>query len=398
MTKTKWITTFPGSITYRYEAEGIVNTTQGWILRRAEILYPSEGTQPGEWAFWEFIWRGHTYCVAKNGWPIYTELGMRQIQGHQAKVIAQAFQTALQLRDIPEALIQALPEAYANLDTSYPQVWHRLSVSGGNIVYLTCGERENPPVLCVHGWLGSKMDWRLLAPALCEHHYCGLIDLLGHGSSDKPRDADYSVDAQAQRVLAIADALELNRFVLCGHSMGAMIALYTAAALAPERVTGVINIAGVIKYQSLWLKALVKLAARAEFLVNWGFGTSRRIAQTPIGQRVLTSRLFYGKTRPEKFYEANLQYAIQAGMEVPFYRDLEAVLSMDIVSLLGQISCPVLNIFGQRDKIVPLQQGQLAAKHIQDQRLEVIPACGHYLILERPQQCLKALRNFEPLY
>ncbi len=67
-----------------------------------------------------------------------------------------------------------------------------------------------------------------------------LLDLLGHGRSDKPQRAtDYRMDAYADQVVALLDALGEESAVLGGMSLGANVSLITAAE-HPERVSGLV--------------------------------------------------------------------------------------------------------------------------------------------------------------
>src|SRR5688572_33414155 len=104
------------------------------------------------------------------------------------------------------------------------------------LMYTTVGHPAAPPLLLVHGWLSYRGVWRQTMEAFKDSHYCVAIDLLGFGNSDKPAGGDYSIAAQGQRVLQLANALGLDRFALMGHSMGGQIALCVASMLAPARV------------------------------------------------------------------------------------------------------------------------------------------------------------------
>ncbi|MBN2006636.1 MAG: alpha/beta hydrolase [Anaerolineae bacterium] len=267
------------------------------------------------------------------------------------------------------------------------------TLNGDILTYETYGDSAAPPLVLIHGWMGSKHDWRKVLPVLSRTHWCVAVDLLGHGESDKPADGDYSIPAQGRRVLAVADALNLADFTVCGHSMGGMIALTLGALLAPERITRMVNLAGIVDQKSPFLDGALALAERAEFLVDFGFDVARRLALFEWGQRLLGSGIFY-KQPPFDFASVDLPCVLQPGMEVPFYRALEAIMAMDLLPRLSDIACPVLTVFGRQDRLVPALQGQIAARHIPDHRLEFIEACGHYLMLEKPVDCLALMCDF----
>jgi pimeloyl-ACP methyl ester carboxylesterase len=91
---------------------------------------------------------------------------------------------------------------------------------------------DDPPLLWIHGWQCSSTGELLPAavqPALRGRRSL-LIDLLGHGYSDKPADFPYILEAHARTVVALIDALAIPECGLVGHSMGGGIAVHVAAA------------------------------------------------------------------------------------------------------------------------------------------------------------------------
>lgn len=271
---------------------------------------------------------------------------------------------------------------------------HTLALGAERLAYVAAGDPAAPPLLLVHGWMGSRADWRLLLPALAETHFCVAPDLLGHGDSARPAEGDYSIPAQARRVLAVADAAGLTQFALCGHSMGSMIALTLAAKQAPARVTRVVNLAGVVQSRALLLRALVWLAPRARFLLTGGFNVARWLARWRWGAWLLTTGLFHNRARPAGYIESNLRYALQPGMETAFWRGVAAVQTMALLPHLADIRCPVLTVFGRQDRLVSPHNGRQVAARVKSHQLQWIERCGHYLMLENPQECLAAMQPF----
>ncbi|HTT53413.1 MAG TPA: alpha/beta hydrolase [Streptosporangiaceae bacterium] len=103
-------------------------------------------------------------------------------------------------------------------------------VSGVRLAYDVGGAGE-PPIIFVHGW---SCDRSYLAPQVAHfarRHTVLATDLPGHGGSDQPDPGNgrYDVDVLAGDVLAVAAAAGLDRPVLVGHSLGALIGLSCAA-------------------------------------------------------------------------------------------------------------------------------------------------------------------------
>jgi pimeloyl-ACP methyl ester carboxylesterase len=106
-------------------------------------------------------------------------------------------------------------------------------------LYVDDGGHAGLPVLLVHSYAGSTAHWKSQLSHLRQRRRAIAMDLRGHGRSDQPHDGDFSVPALGRDIAAVADALELRRFVLVGHSLGGA----AAAAYAgehPERLRGLV--------------------------------------------------------------------------------------------------------------------------------------------------------------
>jgi pimeloyl-ACP methyl ester carboxylesterase len=112
--------------------------------------------------------------------------------------------------------------------------------SGRHLAYETYGEGDRLLVL-LHGLLMDARLNRGVARALAARgNRVVLLDLLGHGNSDKPQHAaEYRMDVYAEQVMALLDHLGAERAVVGGMSLGANVSLHLAAH-HPERVQGLV--------------------------------------------------------------------------------------------------------------------------------------------------------------
>jgi pimeloyl-ACP methyl ester carboxylesterase len=93
------------------------------------------------------------------------------------------------------------------------------------------GEPDAPSLLTLHGWLDNAGSYAFLAPLLSERWRVIALELPGHGhSSHLPASINYHYVDYVSAVIAAADALQLERYSLLGHSLGAGIASLVAAA------------------------------------------------------------------------------------------------------------------------------------------------------------------------
>ena len=96
------------------------------------------------------------------------------------------------------------------------------------------------PFLLVHGFTGSRDDFREMLPRLATRGRTLAVDLRGHGGSTNTGDpAGYDLETLRDDVLALLDTLGIERYDLLGHSMGGMVALRLTLA-APERVASLV--------------------------------------------------------------------------------------------------------------------------------------------------------------
>jgi pimeloyl-ACP methyl ester carboxylesterase len=106
------------------------------------------------------------------------------------------------------------------------------------------GDATLPPLVALHGWLDNAGSFARLAPRLAARYRVIALDLPGHGHSGHlAAGASYHYVDYVQAVLAAADALQLDRYSLLGHSLGAGIAALVAAA-SPERIERLLLIEG----------------------------------------------------------------------------------------------------------------------------------------------------------
>jgi pimeloyl-ACP methyl ester carboxylesterase len=109
---------------------------------------------------------------------------------------------------------------------------HRVHVRGIGIHVVEAG--EGPPLVLQHGFPQDWRSWQAVIPILAEHFRVICPDMRGFGESEAPA-WGYDKEGLAQDLLAVCDALEVERFALAGHDWGGVVS-FIAAVRAPERV------------------------------------------------------------------------------------------------------------------------------------------------------------------
>jgi pimeloyl-ACP methyl ester carboxylesterase len=253
-----------------------------------------------------------------------------------------------------------------------------------------------PPLVLVHGWPQHWWAWRRVLPELAASRRVLCPDLRGLGWSDAPPGA-YAKEDWATDVLALLDALGLERVDLVGHDWGGLVALLVALR-APERVRTVTA----LSIFHPWTRAgpsprtLVPLAYQPP-LATPVVG-ERLLRHAPQVVRELIRR---GSHRSARWtgdeldeYARVLQHPARARASSAMYRTflLREAAGFATGRYAGRrLRVPALLLTGASDAVVgpPVLAGFEA--HADRGRTAVVERCGHFLPEERPDEVLAAL-------
>ena len=161
------------------------------------------------------------------------------------------------------------------------------------------------PLLCVHGIPGSHRDFRYLAPLLAGRLRVLRVEMPGFGGS--PADGRGTLDSWADVLLAVADALGLERFALLSHSFGGGAVIH-AAARAGERLAGAVLLASIGPRRH-----------RAFAMPARCFGALARLLELPLTRPPVAAgaRWFYRRIRltpPDDWRELRLHTGLLASV------------------------------------------------------------------------------------
>lgn len=115
--------------------------------------------------------------------------------------------------------------------------WSHASAAVNGVDMHHVREGGGTPLILLHGWPEFWWGWHRNIPALARHFDVIAPDLRGFGATARAGSEEFGPDDHARDILALADALGLDRFGLVSHDVGAYVAQSVARA-APERITG----------------------------------------------------------------------------------------------------------------------------------------------------------------
>jgi pimeloyl-ACP methyl ester carboxylesterase len=239
---------------------------------------------------------------------------------------------------------------------------------------------QGETVLIVPG-LGTSIDfWQLNLPALAVENHVVAVDFPGFGKSDKP-DVDYTLSWIADEIVAFMDAKQIKRTAVIGGSMGGHLALILALK-HPDRVSKLVLMGSVGDWEppgflldaalkSLWQDRLVTTYIRE----NWPELFSKMIKKrTP-----MTEGIF----RYQMALRANGARYRSEGTAAA--RALKSIFYSTCRDRLGEITCPVLLIWGGDDHIHPTDGGIYMREHLPDSRLVVVPDSAHEVMIDQSE-------------
>jgi 3-oxoadipate enol-lactonase len=248
---------------------------------------------------------------------------------------------------------------------------------------------EGPPLLLVHGFGGAAWNFSELAPLLPGRRLV-IPDLPGHAGST-PLPAAPTLSGYADALAALCAAEEIAGADVFGHSLGGVVALRLAER-HPQLVKRLILAAAAgISSSTRLAEVTITLAG----IVQPGRIAGRRVDR--IARSPPLRRLVFGWSEVSNA-ESLTERAVHGFLRGPtMHTDAfgagRALVRDDPRKDLDRVTCPVLVLWGARDRQVPLEDGYEYARRLRAP-IRVIADCGHLLIGERPDVCARAVSDF----
>jgi pimeloyl-ACP methyl ester carboxylesterase len=249
------------------------------------------------------------------------------------------------------------------------------------------------PVVLVHGWPQHWWMWRHVVPLLAPHARLVMIDLRGFGWTDAPP-GDYDKQTLADDLLAVLDALDLERVCLMGHDWGAWSG-FLACLAEPERFAA---------FLALGSPRPGGRPSARQLLEVWRFGYQVAIASPVLGRRLVADRrvvervIVGGAVQRQAWtpddlraFSAVLAEPARARASVGLYRTF---LAREVARTPhGRLRVPTRIMLGARDPAIPVVLLDGADDDADDVRVEIVPDCGHFVPEEHPALVARRARE-----
>jgi pimeloyl-ACP methyl ester carboxylesterase len=258
---------------------------------------------------------------------------------------------------------------------------------GSKMWYIEKG--KGMPIVFIHSWMGSSQLLEKQVDYLGQRYHAMAFDYLGHGKSDKPDNASYTLQRLAANLdYAVGKLIGDERFVLVGHSMGGMIAqIYAVTPKFSKRLKGLVLMSTAPKLKNPVLDEYVKNLKSGKL----------RLSDRSLIEIVFVSLCFQDKFAKEhkdfikEFVDLTMLNKEQVGLATMS----SIVDDYNVENKLGTISVPTLILAGDKDIFIPPENSKLMHEKIRNSELKVLsPNIGHMVQFEATEQCHKALLDF----
>jgi pimeloyl-ACP methyl ester carboxylesterase len=258
----------------------------------------------------------------------------------------------------------------------------KLTVNGRAVFATTGGtdfDAAKPAVVFLHGAGFDRTAWRLQTRWFAHHGRSVLaIDFPAHGRSEGP--GLDSIAAMADWTAALLDATGLKSAALVGHSMGGLVALETAARF-PDKVRA-LGLCGVAAEMPVHPEMLESAKANTlkvqELMTFWGMGNALHKG---------------GMVSPGLWLRRESLAVLSGNKPGVIHADLLACNAYkDALARAAHVTCPTVLVLGDGDLMTPAAKAKPLAAAIAGSRTVVIADSGHFMIVERPDETLEALK------
>jgi pimeloyl-ACP methyl ester carboxylesterase len=245
------------------------------------------------------------------------------------------------------------------------------------------------PLVLISGLGYSLWQWHRMVPLLAEHFQVVKFDNRGVGQSDKPA-GPYTAQMLAADTVGLLDALNIEKAVILGHSMGGFIAQSMALDF-PQRVEKLIlcstNFGGPhhvpVTPEAMKVLADVTSDPLTRFKNGLSVSTAPGWAEKNPGMIEEWVKWRVANPIEPAHYQAQMAIGLSLMPEAAAFEDK-----------LPRLDVPTLILFGAHDKVVPPANADLLAQKIAGSQVVIFPDAGHFFPIEIPEAASRVITDF----
>jgi pimeloyl-ACP methyl ester carboxylesterase len=269
---------------------------------------------------------------------------------------------------------------WLDIDWREHQKW--VQVAGAPVNVIDLGEGD--PMVFIHGLAGAWVNWLENLPHFARNHRVIAMDLPGFGHSPMPTEK-ISISGYGRIVDELLGTLGIQRAVVVGNSMGGFIGAEIAIRFSTrvEKLV-LVSAAGIsIEHQrnEPVLRVLELLDDVLILGTGWMATRSAGLAGRPRARRQIMRLVAH---RADDLPAPLIAEQVMGSGKPGFVPALDALTDYPIRDRLREIECPVLVVWGEKDRLVPVRDAYVFGELIPNARVVVWPETGHVAMLERP--------------
>ena len=266
-------------------------------------------------------------------------------------------------------------------EIDWPAHLNQVEIDGAKVNYVDIGAGDGTPVVLVHGLGGQWQNWLENIPRLAQGRRVIAPDLHGHWLSGMPRER-ITIPGYGRCVEALCEHLGLERIALVGNSMGGFVSSEVAIQF-PERVERLtlVSPAG-ISNANLFQAPILTLGRIGAAVTAYTASRHKAMSRRPWTRHLALSLVVRhpSKLRGDFVWEAFMKGTGKKG----FDDALRACLEYDFRDRLGEIRCPTLVVWGEKDTILPVKDAHEYERLVPKCRKVIMEDTGHVSMAERP--------------
>jgi len=245
------------------------------------------------------------------------------------------------------------------------------------------------PLVLISGLGYSLWQWHRMVPLLAEHFQVVTFDNRGVGQSDKPA-GPYTAGMLAADTVGLLDALNIEKAVILGHSMGGFIAQSMALDF-PQRFEKLIlcstNFGGPhhVPVTPEAMKVLADVTSDPLTRFKNGLSVSTAPGWAEKNPQMIEEWIRWRVANPieSAHYQAQMAIGLSLMPEAAAFEDK-----------LPRLNVPTLILFGAHDKVVPPANADLLAQKIAGSQVVIFPDAGHFFPMEIPEAASRVITDF----
>jgi pimeloyl-ACP methyl ester carboxylesterase len=265
-----------------------------------------------------------------------------------------------------------------------------MELDGMQVHLRDTGPVDDPtPIVMLHGMSSSLHSYEGWQGQLQGRHRVISVDLPGFGLTGPSPQGDYRTDAYTRFVLRFLDNMGLKRVILVGNALGGEVAWQTAV-LAPERVKKLVLIDS-DGYQPSVLSMPLAFQIASMRWMRW---VSERILPKLLVESSVRNVFGDAKRATPAIVDRYFELALRVGNRRALFQRMDQAQFGVSASLIRRVSQPTLVLWGERDRMISPDQGQLFCRDIPRCQLATLPGLGHIPMEEDPNGSIKPLLAF----